>query len=242
LEAQARFWRSPLLFGGTCRTMIFSADEQAPAVLSAQEVNRLRWRFSRGLLRNMEHLYRLLAFNNGPAYDRLKAILDRLGARYTIKRLGASPAGEMVSLEYISTESDPLFRDIERLVATKQFYVQTGVRFSEQERKSADWLYARVSESQYPQPEDDLGYRQVTYDLGTFCWRCGIGANQVRPFRLARDFQLRRSHFMGLHWSTMRYSSGRSQDRFSRKKASAGLLIAIPYTTGPVGKYQILFS
>jgi hypothetical protein len=148
----------------------------------------------------MEFYCRLLEFNNGPGYDRLKAKLDRLGARYTVKRLGSLPTGTMTSLEYICGERDPLFRQIERLVAENDFYVQTGVRFSERERRSADWLCARVSESQYPQPEDPFRYKQVTYDLASYCWRCGIGARQTEPFRLARDLRLKRSHFMGLHW------------------------------------------
>ncbi len=148
----------------------------------------------------MELCYRLLEFNNGPAYERLKAELDRLGVKYTVKKLGVSPSGEALSLEYIASESDPLFREIEKLVDSNEFHIQCSVRFSEQEKQAAEWLHARVSESQYPQPESGFRYLQATYDTTHYCQRCGMGAEQVEPFRLTSDFKLKRSHFMGLHW------------------------------------------
>ncbi len=148
----------------------------------------------------MEFYYRLLAFNNSPTYARLKTVLDRLDATYTVRKLGVLPSGEVLSLEYIASESDPLFHEVEALVSSNEFYAQTGVRFSEQEKRSAEWLYAEVSESQYPQPEDDFGYREATYDTSHYCRRCGVGAYQTRPFRLTGDFKQKRNHFMGLHW------------------------------------------
>lgn len=148
----------------------------------------------------MELYYRLLEFNNSLSYETLKTELGRLGANYTVKKLTSSPDSNALFLEFIVGASEPLFGEIERLVSTQGFYFQTGIRFSEQERRSAEWLYANVSESQYPQPKSDFRYLQATYDTSAYCQRCGIGAHQARPFRLSSDFKLKRSHFFGLHW------------------------------------------
>ena len=148
----------------------------------------------------MELYYRLLEFNNSPSYEKLKTELDRLGADYTVKKLTSSPSSNALFLEFIVADSEPLYGEIEKLVGTQGFYFQTGVRFSKQERQSAEWLYARVSESQYPQPKSNFHYQQATYDMSRYCQRCGIGAQQARPFRLSSDFKLKRSHFFGLHW------------------------------------------
>lgn len=148
----------------------------------------------------MELYYRLLEFNNSPSFEKVKAELDRLSASYTIKKLTSSPASDALFLEFIIGDSEPLFGEIEKLVGAQGFYCQTGIRFSKQEKRSAEWLYANVSESQYPQPQTDFRYLQATYDTSHYCQRCGMGAHQVRPFRLSSDFKLKRSHFFGLHW------------------------------------------
>ena len=59
-------------------------------------------------------------------------------------------------------------------------------------------LYVTAGEFQYPQPEEL--YLETTYDLATYCPRCGIGACQKAPFRLRRDFKQKRAHFLGLFW------------------------------------------
>ena len=52
----------------------------------------------------------------------------------------------------------------------------------------------------YPQPEDDLGHSAMTYNLTNFCIRCGMGAEQNRPFRMKTAPKQKRSHFLQLNW------------------------------------------
>lgn len=53
----------------------------------------------------------------------------------------------------------------------------------------------------YPEPRpDDFGFREVTYDPGTGCRTCGVGARQVSPFRLRRPPKWGRRSFMQLNW------------------------------------------
>jgi hypothetical protein len=39
----------------------------------------------------------------------------------------------------------------------------------------------------YPQPEEDFGYLQVTYDLRDYCNACGMGLRQRSAFRMKRE-------------------------------------------------------
>lgn len=145
----------------------------------------------------MEVTYRLLEFNNTPAFATLKAQLDRIGARYTIKDLGSGlPPSQ--SLECVIGDRNPHFDAVRELSQVHGYHTQTSVVFSRTEVKTAEWLYVTAGEFQYPQPESD--YRPVTYNLDHYCPRCGIGKFQVRPFRLEKDFTQKRRHFFGMHW------------------------------------------
>jgi hypothetical protein len=52
----------------------------------------------------------------------------------------------------------------------------------------------------YPQPEDDFGYRRVTYDGSVGCMACGVGLRQVAPFRMRAEPKWGRRGVMQLHW------------------------------------------
>ncbi len=147
----------------------------------------------------MEIRHRILEFNNSPRYDLLRKELDKLGAAYKTKELGAIGGQASRSVEFSIGESDPLFPVVAELVRKYHFYVQVGVHYSQEDREIAEWVYAVAGEYQYPQPEDDFGYLEATYDTSAHCARCGMGAFQVRPFRLERDFK-QSSQFLGLHW------------------------------------------
>lgn len=148
----------------------------------------------------MEVRHRILQFNNSPKYEQLRKELDKLGAPYNIKILGSIKGKESRSIEFIVSEKDPLFTVIAELIEKYDFYTQTGVYYSQQDIDAAEWVYATAGEYQYPQPEEGFGYRDATYDTSDDCARCGMGAIQVRPFRLKRDFKQKSSRFLGLHW------------------------------------------
>lgn len=72
--------------------------------------------------------------------------------------------------------------------------------FSESELGAADVLCMLASSHQgYPEPSDKLGYLKATYDLSDFCAKCGIGARQIRPFRLKSVPDLTRT-MLQLNW------------------------------------------
>ncbi len=148
----------------------------------------------------MEVRHRILEFNSSPKYERLQKELDKLGAAYKIETLGSIGDKEHRSIEFTISESDPLFPVISELIGKYNFYAQVGVYYSQKDIEAAEWVHATVGEYQYPQPEDGFRYLEATYDASDYCARCGMGAVQVRPFRLKCDFKQKSSRFLGLHW------------------------------------------
>lgn len=144
--------------------------------------------------------HRFFQLNNSPKYELLRKELDGLGATYKVETLGSVGGMEHRSIEFIISETDPLFPVVAELAKRHDFYVQVGMYYNRQDIETAEWVYAAAGEYQYPQPEDDLRYLEATYDTLDYCARCGTGKVQVRPFRLKRDFTQKSSRFLGLHW------------------------------------------
>jgi rRNA maturation protein Nop10 len=73
--------------------------------------------------------------------------------------------------------------------------------FSASERANATYLkVAPAWHHGYPQPEDDFGYLQATYDLKDYCPTCGIGKKQVAPFRIKGEPKWGKRHVLQLNW------------------------------------------
>ncbi len=67
----------------------------------------------------------------------------------------------------------------------------------------------------YPQPEEDFGYREATYNVSDHCPTCGIGSVQNAPFRLRAEFKASHSQVVQLNWVFDEF--------FLREKARDGL-------------------
>ncbi len=65
---------------------------------------------------------------------------------------------------------------------------------------NAEWFIIRTGEYQYPQPADDFGYLNFTFNLDNYCDNCGIGKVQKAPFRLKTEPKQKNNQFWGLHW------------------------------------------
>ena len=60
-------------------------------------------------------------------------------------------------------------------------------------------LYATAHQG-YPEPSDDAGYLEVTYDLSGYCAHCGIGKKQKAPFRFKTEPTWKRRSVLQLNW------------------------------------------
>lgn len=65
---------------------------------------------------------------------------------------------------------------------------------------NTNWFYAQASEFDYPQPEEDFGYLQKTYDTSNGCLTCGIGITQKNEFYFKKNPLKNNKDFLGLTW------------------------------------------
>ena len=74
--------------------------------------------------------------------------------------------------------------------------------FTEEEIAAARWLELLGTwQHGYPQPrENDFGFREVTYDLNTWCRTCGAGAKQKAPFQMKKEPNWEENSILQLHW------------------------------------------
>jgi len=77
----------------------------------------------------------------------------------------------------------------------------TSAVFDDSEIAAAETvaLYATAHQG-YPEPSDDAGYLDVTYDLSGYCAHCGIGKTQKAPFRFKTEPTWKRGSVLQLNW------------------------------------------
>lgn len=99
------------------------------------------------------------------------------------------------------TEDDPRWEKAARLVKQSGALDIQATTFSSAELASAKYLAVLPSwHCGYPQPENDFGYLQATYDLKEYCKTCGVGARQIASFRLKTPPQWGRKSIFQLNW------------------------------------------
>jgi hypothetical protein len=103
-------------------------------------------------------------------------------------------------LEFYLYEDDPRFVELKTSIDKFKILPQVGTTFNKEDFEKADWFHISTGEHQYPQPEDDFGYLQTTYNLDSYCPTCGIGKIQNAPFHLKQIPKQKNSQFWGLHW------------------------------------------
>ena len=73
--------------------------------------------------------------------------------------------------------------------------------FTPNECRQADWVTVNPSwHWEYPKPDDDFGYLQVTYDLTHYCENCGIGQRQKAPFHVKSEPKWGMRNMLQLNW------------------------------------------
>lgn len=100
------------------------------------------------------------------------------------------------------SESAPSWPRGERWIAARRPADILRTDFSEHEIDSASWLeIAPEWHHGYPQPnESRFGYRSATYDLSTYCPKCGIGLKQQAPFQMKAEPNWGRKNILQLNW------------------------------------------
>jgi hypothetical protein len=106
-----------------------------------------------------------------------------------------------LSRSFDISESDPRWPAIEALVRQFDAFEMEHTEFSLAELKAAAYLSVLPGwHHGYPEPSDENGYLEATFDLSDYCAACGVGLRQVRPFRFAKAPMWGRRSVMQLNW------------------------------------------
>jgi hypothetical protein len=132
--------------------------------------------------------------------DRFWVEIDRLGLDY--ERGDPNNVLQTAISVLNITEDQPNWPKVERLVAEHDVGTHlVTLLYTKREIDAAEWLLmAALGNHGYPQPEDDFGYIEATYDVSGFCDVCGIGLVQKAPFRLRAEPKASHSQFVQLNW------------------------------------------
>jgi hypothetical protein len=132
------------------------------------------------------------------ADDKTRREFDRLGVKVELVDGGGIMRDHLV-LDI--AESDPSWAGVQAWISKRSHVDSVSPSFSEAEVEAARWLQLLSDwHHGYPQPEDDFGYRDLTYDLSAYCSMCGIGAVQKAPFRMRREPRWGRRGILQLNW------------------------------------------
>jgi hypothetical protein len=115
------------------------------------------------------------------------------------------PMNGGVAIVYVE-EGHPSWAEASGLMRMWGATMTYTTEFTSAEIAGADYCALRPAHySGYPQPEEDFGFRNTTYDRQEFCEECGVGLRQVAPFRVRRFPKWGRNAFLKLHWVSDEY-------------------------------------
>lgn len=98
-------------------------------------------------------------------------------------------------------EDDPSWPAIQRWLLRENAFDFVSTRYSQEEIDAARWLRLNPDWHQgYPEPKDNFGYCEVTYDVTDYCRHCGIGLKQKAPFQMKHEPKWGRNGILQLNW------------------------------------------
>jgi len=98
-------------------------------------------------------------------------------------------------------ETDARWSDVEAWLQGRDHGDTVTTKFTKKELDSAAWLTIRaLLYHGYPEPHDDDGYLELTYDLSDYCEECGIGKRQKAPFRMRGEPKWGKRGLIQMYW------------------------------------------
>jgi hypothetical protein len=99
------------------------------------------------------------------------------------------------------SENDPRWGAVSLLAKNRGVVDMPFTKFTASELKAAEYLEVFPTwHHGYPEPSDDFGYREATYDVSDRCEKCGIGKRQIAPFRMKRAPVWGSKSILQLNW------------------------------------------
>lgn len=148
----------------------------------------------------IEHRF-LTSSGNNRNITKAISILEKFSKKYIYKEdLECVIPSFKYSLEIKLYEDEEHIEELIQKLSSFDFLHQIGTVYEKIDIKNAEWFWATTGEYQYPQPEDEFGYLNASFNLINYCATCGIGKIQNNPFRLRSDPKQPKNQFWGLHW------------------------------------------
>lgn len=132
----------------------------------------------------------------------VKAILDKYAQQYNYKEdLSCVIPTFKYTIEFYLYEDSFGFDLLKREVSKFLEPQVIATEYEKSDIKNAEWFIVNTGEYQYPQPEDNFGYLEATFNLENYCHLCDIGKVQNAPYRLKTLPKQPNNQFWGLHWA-----------------------------------------
>jgi len=104
-------------------------------------------------------------------------------------------------------DEDSLWPYVKEILLEEGCSYQTGTKFTERDIREAEWVEVLPDHIWgYPMPDDDFGYKRISFTAEDECPECGIGMEQVAPIRLKGEPRLGRNHFFSVNWTFQRFA------------------------------------
>lgn len=118
--------------------------------------------------------------------------------KHKLKKIGI-PVRDDFTLNFKVAEDDSQWDEVKKLMKEFHGLDICHVQFTPKELRAVSWLVMTPRwHHGYPQPEDD--YREKTYNLTSYCEKCGIGKFQKYPFRMMKEPRWGARHILQLNW------------------------------------------
>ncbi len=92
------------------------------------------------------------------------------------------------------SELEPLIQDWQAVDVVKTKFTKSELDNAKYLKLSADWHWG------YPQPDEDFGYLDKSYDLSTYSKHSGIGKVQKAPIRIKGEPRWGKKNILQLNW------------------------------------------
>lgn len=118
-----------------------------------------------------------------------------------LARLGVSVDLGLGVVAFEVDETDVHWPEIREWARRRRAVVLTGTEFTPEEIQNAAFafMFPHVRRG-YPQPEKNVGFLNITYDLSNHCARCGVGKVQKAPFRLKGEPKWGKTDVFQVNW------------------------------------------
>lgn len=124
---------------------------------------------------------------------------DKAGIRERLRHLDIRFHEAAIAFDLY--EDDARWRNVVALIGQFGGGGMCFTEFSDAELAAAPHLIVSPDwHCGYPMPDSDFGYLEQTFDLTDYCEQCGVGARQVRPFRMRGEPRWGKRNILQLHW------------------------------------------